>query len=860
MFQKVIVFSIALLFISLSLAKASWTDPALEKVLAGAMPDDDISIVLFLKYQLDIEKSLAALKEDNAGLARRHYEIITQLRDMSWSTQEDILRLAVNGREKGKVSKLQSFWITNALAITANPDIIEAIINHKDVKSVYLDPEIELIAPVEIKESSPVPKGVENGVLVSGAVDLWNMGIDGAGTLACDQDTGADGVHPAFGDRWRGHDAGVAPEHAWFDPNYGETFPTDFSSHGTHTLGTILGDDLAGNKIGMAPKAKWIGAKTIDVGGDIYSDAIAAFEWAADPDGDPLTMDDVPDVINNSWGLAGGYWGPCLSDFNAAIDGAEAAGVVVIFAAGNEGPFAESIRSPGNRIASDLNVFSVGALNQDNETIANFSSRGPSDCDHATIKPEICAVGVDVRSSMPGGNYGTMSGTSMATPHVSGAVLLLRNAFPEAMPEDIKYALYMSAVDLGPAGEENTFGRGRLDMVEAYLLLQTLMVDSDGKIRMGVAFSCDDVIEFTVMDQDLSGPTTTISISSETESAPEIVTLDLTGNPGIYVGSINTTDQGPVSDGLLSLSHGDSLTAVYVDADDGNGNYNVEKEAEAIADCLPPIFAGLSGGTAGDYYAELTWDEASDEREFVYNVYRAEVSGQQDFLIPLDTTTASPYIDNNLENGQEYFYVVRAMDVLGNEDNNTVEVALTPVGPDRIFEDDFDSKSFSQWTVINSGTTQGTWVDDNPEGQWSQYWQGTFAICDRNAYILGRMNGELITPEIDCRGYEDIEVRFSHEFSRSIFEIAQVDYSFDQVNWVTIVTYQFDSAGGYERYLVPALDHKRHVFIRFHYYNAGLPADYWGVDNVEITGWPAAGDDDDDADDYDDDDENSCCG
>ena len=474
---------VALLFLLSLPAGAAWMDSNLQGQLAGAGPNDWINAYVVLAQHVDLDATVAAAK--GQGLAARHRLVIERLRAMADKTQGPVRAALAAAKKDGRVARFHAFWIANAVAVTATPAAIRDLAGRSDVSAIYWDPPIELIAPVDQgrPETAAGGKGIENGISVTNAPELWGMGFDGTGRIACDQDTGAEGSHPAFASRWRGNDSGVPSTAAWFDPNYGTTFPTDYAGHGTHTLGTIVGDDGAGNQIGMAPGAKWIAAATIDIG-DIYTDAVAGFEWAADPDGDPDTMDDVPDVVSNSWGLPAWYYGSCLDDFNAAIDAAEAAGVPVVFAAGNEGPDAESLRSPGDRIASDVNTFSVGALNQDGTTAADFSSRGPSACDHATIKPEVAAIGVDVRSSYPGGSYTTMSGTSMATPHVAGAVVLLRSAFPDTSPEFVKTALYLSAVDLGPSGEDNTYGRGRIDVVAAYNWMDANLVtcyrDADG--------------------------------------------------------------------------------------------------------------------------------------------------------------------------------------------------------------------------------------------------------------------------------------------------------------------------------------------------------------------------------------------
>ncbi len=463
------------------ITSAAYIDPNLivEMDQAG---DDYVSVLIIMKDKVDLDDMVATLSRKHASLASRHYDVITALQEKAALAQTAILSSLAGAQAASQVKNVKSFWISNMIAVQVRPAFVERIAARADVKSVLLDPPIELIEPVS---KSPAPPRtialVENGVLSARAPEMWALGYDGSTALACDQDTGADGTHVAFANRWLGLE--VPPAQAWFDPLGNETFPTESwgNDHGTHTLGTMVGNDGMGNQIGMAPAAKWIGTKTIDTGGEILSDAVAAFQWSADPDGNPATMDDVPDVINNSWGLSRNYYGDCRPDFNDAIDAAEAAGVVVVFAAGNEGPETESLRSPGNRIATAVSSFAVGALEQDGETIADFSSRGPSDCDHATIKPEVSAVGVDVRSAMPGDEYQIMSGTSMACPHVAGAVLLLRDAFPDTPPEDVKWALYITAVDLGVPGEDNTFGRGRIDVMEAYAyLLSNTDCDRDG--------------------------------------------------------------------------------------------------------------------------------------------------------------------------------------------------------------------------------------------------------------------------------------------------------------------------------------------------------------------------------------------
>jgi hypothetical protein len=227
---------------------------------------------------------------------------------------------------------------------------------------------------------------------------------------------------------------------------------------------------------GVAFDAQWICAAVVDRGRDFsstISDILGAFEWAVDPDGNPETIDDVPDVINNSWGVPLQAYPPCDQTFWEAIDNVEAAGVVTVFAAGNEGPDPFTIRTPADRISTPLNSLSVGAIdgNSFGYPVAEFSSRGPSGCDSSTIKPEICAPGVSVNSTYLNGSYRLMSGTSMAAPFVSGAVAILREYNPDATVEEIKQTLISSSSDLGTPREDNSYGWGLINVKKALELL-----------------------------------------------------------------------------------------------------------------------------------------------------------------------------------------------------------------------------------------------------------------------------------------------------------------------------------------------------------------------------------------------------
>lgn len=463
-------------------ATAGEIDPTFERVLKAAAPDQIVSGVVCMKDRVDV----LALAHSNVFPVRlteqaRHERVIRALQEKAAATQQPVIEF-LEGRNN--VQSVTPLWIANIIGVKAQPSVFYALAERADVEAIVADEKLELIRPVF---SGPAPaqgRGIEPGVQDTNAPDLWNMGIKGQDTIVCNIDTGVDGDHPALGSRWLGHDAGITHEEAWFDPVTTTTFPQDFGGHGTHTMGTICGSDNFVNQVGMAPSAKWIAAATIDRVSieQTKIDAVKSFQWCADPDGNAGTSDDVPDVCSNSWRLSPLFHGVDPGDpyFYESIDACEAAGCAVVFAAGNEGYYGgTSIGTPSDRIKSPVDVFSVGALEQNMTSRASFSSMGPSGVDNFTKKPEVMAHGDNVRSTTWDGSYGYMSGTSMACPHVAGAVALLKCAYPDATPFEVKAALLYSAVDLGSNGEDNEYGMGKIDVLAAYNYLDGMSLVAD---------------------------------------------------------------------------------------------------------------------------------------------------------------------------------------------------------------------------------------------------------------------------------------------------------------------------------------------------------------------------------------------
>jgi subtilisin family serine protease len=258
------------------------------------------------------------------------------------------------------------------------------------------------------------------------------------------------------------------------------------SSHGTHTLGTMVGNDLLGGMhIGVAPDAKWIAVRNMERGYGSVATYLEGFEWFLAPtdlQGQNPDPTRAPDVINNSWAcieLEG-----CHPDnfvvLETAINNLRAAGIVVVASAGNSGSMGcATISTPA---AIFDGSFSVGSVDE-NDSLSSFSSRGPVTIDNSyRNKPNVTAPGRGVLSSIKGGKYGTLSGTSMAGPHVAGLVALILSANPalagqvEAIEDIIERSAVpkfeldscSSVIENGEQSYPNALhGFGRIDAVQA---------------------------------------------------------------------------------------------------------------------------------------------------------------------------------------------------------------------------------------------------------------------------------------------------------------------------------------------------------------------------------------------------------
>ncbi len=479
-------------------------DPVLAEKLKTLPDDAPVQVIIVMQDQVDVNGMREAFKAVRASKEDRHYFVVTALQQKAAQTQPALLSYLSQQKTLGEVQHYESMWIVNMVLATVTKRTVFALAQRVDVGMIYEDGLLELDAPVDSAPASSSPGAAEPNLRAINAHRLWELGYTGQGTIVMNIDTGVNGAHPGLAARWRGNQPGVQWYHAWYDQKVPPSpVPVDYGStkHGSHTMGIMTGlESATSDTFGVAFGALWIASPTIDVGFSPHTSyTLRAFQWAADPDSNPSTANDVPDVISNSYqdpnvsstqcNGASGYW--------AVVDALEAIGTAVVWSAGNAGSGAQTITPPKNRITSNVNFFAVGNLNTSTAppwVISSSSSRGPSVCDGQTIKPEVCAPGTSIRSSLAGTTYGLLSGTSMASPHVAGALAVLRSANPSYTCSDLKEILLNTAVDYGTPGEDNTYGMGLIDMWAAFQQISVALPRIEGVVTgSGIGDTLSDV-------------------------------------------------------------------------------------------------------------------------------------------------------------------------------------------------------------------------------------------------------------------------------------------------------------------------------------------------------------------------------
>ncbi|NYI81064.1 carboxypeptidase regulatory-like domain-containing protein [Nocardioides panzhihuensis] len=537
----------------------------------------------------------------------------------------DALEKTAKASQAGAVAELEAakvnyktYAISNAILVKdASENLALKLAADPEIKTVHERAKVSLVEPVKKEASTKAPQGIEWGIDFVNAPEAWEQGATGAGIVVSSVDSGTDYTHPALVDQYRGNngDGSFTHDYNWYDA-YDDCSngPCDLDGHGTHTMGTMVGDDGAGNQIGVAPDAEWI-----ETNGCCGSDAglLESGWWLLEPTDAAGQNPDVskrPHVINNSWGWDGvGHIDSFFDDVNAAWN---AAGQFSSWASGNPGSMCQGTSSPGANVLT----YAVGAVDSSGN-VASFSGRGPGQ--NGLVKPNIAAPGVSVRSSLPGGSYGSYNGTSMAAPHVAGAVAALWSYNPTLVGdvEETRRLLNEAATDVddttcgGTAENNNVYGEGHLDLARLIALApaeggtiagtvtsggeaiegatveldgealdRTLTTDAEGH------FSADVYVGDYELTASAFGFVTESSTAKVVEGATATVDFDLAGAPKYTVsGAVTNASTGaPVAGAEIQLSPGNlsatsGANGAYTLAGVPEGTYTIFTEGSGCA-------------------------------------------------------------------------------------------------------------------------------------------------------------------------------------------------------------------------------------------------------------------------------------
>ena len=492
--KKIYFFSVAFFFLqNLHAQYIDWQQKVSKEVLSAAQHQPTDFIILMAE-QADVSDAYTFQTKNEKGIF-----VFNKLKETAERTQKNVVFIL----EKNKYT-YRSYLINNTLWTKTDLKTIQQIALLPEVKNIVYNPSVKGEEAIIEPSDAGAPRAVEWSVSHINADDVWALPgtPTGQNVVIAGEDTGYQWDHPALKNHYRGWN-GTAANHNfnWHDAihaldvhntgvnpcGYNASAPCDDMQHGTHTMGTMVGDDGAGNQIGVAPGAKWIGCRNMERNWGTPATYTECFNFflaptdLANANADPTK---APHVINNSWGCPPSEGCTDANSYllmETAVNNLTAAGVVVVVSAGNSGSACSTVNDPA---AIFQNSFSVGASNN-LDAIAGFSSRGPAILNGINRrKPDVVAPGVNIRSCVPGNTYaGGWNGTSMAGPHVAGAVALIISTKPTwagnvaGITSVLRTTAVHPGISLPPACNDaiiwttnwpnNIFGDGRIDVLAA---------------------------------------------------------------------------------------------------------------------------------------------------------------------------------------------------------------------------------------------------------------------------------------------------------------------------------------------------------------------------------------------------------
>lgn len=468
-----------------------WMDPALTAAPEGAVRD----VLVHLRHDTTgMERALPP----GGGPERFAHRVAAQVDRLR--SRADISQASLLDELRARGVPHRAFWVANVVQVRATSETLQWLAQRDDVVALAADAQVGARLPEPALESKRLPSAVEAvewGVTRVRAPQVWALGYRGQGVVVGGQDTGYQWDHPALRAQYRGWNGSLANhDHNWRDAITGGAFnapcgfaspaPCDDHNHGTHTMGTAVGDDAGANQIGVAPEARWIGCRNMNSGDGTPSTYLDCLQWFLAPtriDGSDPRPDLAPHVMINSWGCPPeeGCTDPGI--LAEAVANAHEAGIFVAVSAGNAGSSCSTVTMPP---AIYPQAFTVGATDS-SDAIAGFSSRGPGP--DGRLHPDISAPGVGIRSSIRNGGYGHSSGTSMAGPHVAGVAALLMSVDPTLIGDPDRVAALLRATARPATSGQScpgfpgsqvpnaVFGHGHVDALAALAQLLPLMFE-----------------------------------------------------------------------------------------------------------------------------------------------------------------------------------------------------------------------------------------------------------------------------------------------------------------------------------------------------------------------------------------------
>lgn len=672
------------------------------------------------------------------------------------------------------------------------------------------------------------------------------MGIDGSGLVVANIDTGVRYTHQALVGQYRGN-LGSSFDHNynWWDP-YGDhpATPADDNGHGSHTMGTMVGDDGGSNQIGIAPGANWIACRGCDTSSCTDAALLGCGQFMAAPtdlSGANPDPDMRPNAVNNSWGDCGQTYD---SWYSGPINAWLAAGIYPIFSNGNASNCGYSsppgLNTVGNPARSG-NVTGVGSSGEQNGLYASHSNWGPTDnldtvnpvSGFEMMKPQVIAPGVSIRSSTPGSDteyQDGWTGTSMSAPHVTGLIALIWQAAPcligdyaatETLIESTAVDLvYDDGSPLTPTNFPNfATGWGEIDALAAVNM-------ASGMCAMGT----------------LEGTVTTDGFSPVEGAA---VFAD---NGAGYTKTIYSAVNGSYSTGLPEGTY--TLTASkYGYQSHTVSGVVIYESATTFQDfVIPPLGMSLVSGNVYDGGVVGVGTHG-------YPLYSSIHISAPGFDEAIYTDPFTGYYEIELLDSTPYIFEVQAVP----QGYSMLSEIVTPTGAS--YSKDFAlmvGPSCSAPGYIGSGVIEHFDTGSLPDG-WvnydylgnSQVWQfndpgsrgnltpggdGGFAILDSDNYGSGNsQDAGLQTPLMNFTGEASVILDFDTDFNYwSSADSATVRVSADGgASWTAVWTQTADFNGHVTLDISAQAGNMTDVIVEFKY--VGSWGYWWQVDDVVIT-------------------------